>query len=67
MRKPNVAPGQVFKESDDPRETWRVEKVLTDGLHVSVVDAMRPSRRKTFSVWTLANRRFFTPAPEMSS
>jgi hypothetical protein len=40
---------------------WRIAKLLADGVHVSQVQVDDPSRRKTLSVWALADPRRFAP------
>ena len=57
----SIERGQIFTETDAPREAWRVEKQLVDGAHVVLVKVDQPSRRKTFSIWALKNPRLFTP------
>ncbi len=62
MRKPPVIePGQTFTAADDLRYHWRVDKALVDGIHVVLVRVDEPSRRKTVSLWALANPRLFVP------
>lgn len=53
--------GQLFAAADDLRFQWRVEKALTDGVHVVLVRVDEPSRRKTVSIWALSNGRLFVP------
>ena len=53
--------GQLFAAADDLRFQWRVEKLLTDGVHVVLVRVDDPTRRKTVSLWALSSGRLFVP------
>jgi hypothetical protein len=54
--------GQTYTATDDSRRfIWKSDKLLTDGMHVVLVGAAEPNRRKTVSLWALENRRLFTP------
>jgi hypothetical protein len=62
MRKPPpIELGQHFASTDDKRIAWRVSKLLNDHTHVVLIGRDDPSRRKTISVWALANQRLFVP------
>lgn len=68
MRKNSaIEVGQLFCAADDLRFQWRVEKTLMDGVHVVLVRVDDPTRRKTVSVWALANGRLFVPAVQPPS
>jgi len=56
-----IESGQLFAAADDLRFHWRVEKMLMDGVHVVLVRADDPTRRKTVSIWALSNSRLFVP------
>ena len=56
-----IEPGQLFAAADDLRFQWRVDKALMDGVHVVLVRADDPTRRKTVSLWALSNGRHFVP------
>jgi hypothetical protein len=56
--------GALFAHADDARFVWRVEKFLTDDVHVVLVRVDDPTRRKTVSLWALRNARLFQRAPE---
>lgn len=47
----------------DAHGTWRVTKLLADGVHVSLVQVDDPSRRKTLSAWALSDSRRFVRRP----
>lgn len=47
----------------DAHGAWRVTKLLSDGLHVSLVRVDDPSRRKTLSAWALSDSRRFVRRP----
>jgi hypothetical protein len=51
--------GSLFRQSDDSRFVWRVDKFLTDDVHVVLVRTDDASRRKTVSLWALKNTRLF--------
>ena len=53
--------GALFRASDDFRHVWRVDKFLTDEVHVALVRVDDPSRRKTLSLWALKHSRLFVP------
>jgi hypothetical protein len=54
--------GQTYTATDDSRRfIWKSDKLLPDGMHVVLVGAAEPKRRKTVSLWALENRRLFTP------
>jgi hypothetical protein len=64
MDKSEVAIGQLFAEALNPRETWRVEKILVDNMHAVIVTTGQMTRRKTISKWALLNTRFYQrPVP----
>lgn len=44
--------------------TWRVERLLSDGIHVVLTSDGEPARRKTVSAWALTNPRYFAPKEE---
>ena len=60
-RQSPIEVGSLFTQSDDSRSrfVWRVDKLLTDDVHVALVRVDDPSRRKTVSLWALRNSRLF--------
>lgn len=61
-KKPQVELGRTYIAKSDPRSVWRVDKILSDGIHVALVRVDEPSRRKTISVWALSDHQHFVPA-----
>ena len=58
--KTDVMIGEVFAESLNTRERWRIEKLLGDGVHAVIVNtAQTTDRRKTISIWALLNTGFY--------
>ncbi len=63
-RRPNpIEPGALFRAAEDVKHVWRVDKFLTDAVHVALVRVDDPSRRKTLSLWALRHSRLFVPVP----
>ncbi len=61
-RRPSrIEPGALFRAAEDFRHVWRVDKFLTDDVHVALVRVDDPSRRKTLSLWALTRSRLFVP------
>jgi hypothetical protein len=60
-RTPRIEQGALFRAAEDLRHVWRVEKFLTDDIHVALVRVDEPSRRKTLSLWALTHSRLFVP------
>lgn len=59
--------GTLFSQADDSRFVWRVDKFLTDDVHVALVRVDDPTRRKTVSLWALRNARLFQRRPESAA
>lgn len=53
--------GDTFTATSGARLVWRVERRLTDSVHVVLVCDSAPSQRKTVSIWALSDRTQFTP------
>ncbi len=51
--------GQIFSERDNARFSWRVERLLSDGIHVVVVNTDQPTRQKTIAIWALQNTKLY--------
>ena len=58
---PPVTIGATYTAANGASTVWRVERLLVDGLHVVLVSADEPTRRKTVSGWVLVEPRYFTP------
>jgi hypothetical protein len=56
----NIEVGQTYRAIDDERFTWRVKRLLVDGVHAALVRVDDPSRQKTISIWALSNSRLYT-------
>jgi hypothetical protein len=56
---PFIEIGETFTATMGPPLVWSVERRLNDGVHVVLVCDSDPSRRKTVSVWALADRGQF--------
>ncbi len=65
-RLPAIEIGTLFTVAEDAKHRWRVAKFLADEIHVVLVRDDDASRRKTISLWALANPRLFVryAAPE---
>ena len=57
--------GTLFSQSDNARFVWRVDRFLTDDIHVALVRVDDPTRRKTVSLWALRNSRLFNRVAEV--
>lgn len=55
---PKIEVGGRFTEIG-LRDIWQVERFLNDGVHVVMIRENEPGRRKTISVWALADRKRF--------
>jgi hypothetical protein len=58
---PTIEPGRIYRAADDLRYTWRVDKLLTDNVHVALICVEDATRRKTISIKALGNSRLFLP------
>ncbi len=59
----SIEPGALFRAAEDVKHVWRVDKFLTDDVHVALVRVDDPSRRKTLSLWALRHSRLFVRVP----
>jgi hypothetical protein len=57
--KMQIEVGQIFIERDNARFSWRVQRLLSDGIHVVVVNTDQPTRQKTIAIWALQNTKLY--------